>query len=61
MEINKIHNMDCLEGLKQLPNNSIDIIVTSPPYNLKIKYGSYNDNKPREIYLLWLCLQSQTM
>jgi DNA modification methylase len=29
---NKIINIDCLEGLKQLPDNSIDCCVTSPPY-----------------------------
>ena len=34
LELNKIHNMDCLEGLKFLPDNSIDSIVTDPPYNL---------------------------
>lgn len=32
LELNKIHNMDCLEGLKQLNDNSVDLIVTSPPY-----------------------------
>jgi len=40
MEINKIYNMDCLTGLRGLPNNSIDLTVTSPPYdNLR----SYNN------------------
>lgn len=32
MEINKIHNIDCLEGLKQLEDDSIDLVFTSPPY-----------------------------
>lgn len=32
LEINKIHNMDCLKGLKLLKDNSIDCCVTSPPY-----------------------------
>lgn len=32
LEINKIHNMDCVEGLKLLNDNSIDSIVTDPPY-----------------------------
>lgn len=32
MEVNTIYNMDCLEGLKTLPDNSIDCCVTSPPY-----------------------------
>ena len=34
MELNKIYCMDCLEGMKQLPNNSVDLIVTDPPYDL---------------------------
>lgn len=33
MEINKIHKIDVLDGLRQLPDNSIDVIITSPPYN----------------------------
>jgi len=32
LELNKIYNMDCLEGLKQLDDNSINCCVTSPPY-----------------------------
>jgi len=32
METNKIYCMDCLEGLKLLPNNSVDCIITDPPY-----------------------------
>lgn len=34
MDINKIYNMDCIDGMKQLPENSIDSIVTDPPYGL---------------------------
>jgi site-specific DNA-methyltransferase (adenine-specific) len=33
---------------------SVDIIVTSPPYNLKIKYAIYRDSLPREGYLQWM-------
>ena len=32
LDINKIYNMDCLNGLKQMNNNSIDLMITSPPY-----------------------------
>ena len=32
MEVNKIYNADCLSVLKELPNNSIDLLVTDPPY-----------------------------
>ncbi len=35
MEIDKIHNIDCLVGLKTLPDYSINTIITSPPYNKK--------------------------
>jgi len=34
--------------------NSVSIIVTSPPYNLDIKYNQYNDGIPREEYLQWI-------
>ena len=34
IDVNKIYNMDCLEGLKLLDDNSIDSIVTDPPYGL---------------------------
>ena len=45
--------IDCIEGMKKLPDKSIDIVVTSPPYNLGIKYRNYEDTKTREEYLLW--------
>ena len=45
---------DCIVGMKKFDSNSIDAVVTSPPYNLNIKYGKYNDNKPRKDYLDWL-------
>tara|TARA_R110000868_G_C10841701_1_gene760106 strand:- start:102 stop:899 length:798 start_codon:yes stop_codon:yes gene_type:complete len=45
---------DCLEGMKELESESVDAVVTSPPYNLKIKYGTYADNKPRQEYLEWI-------
>jgi site-specific DNA-methyltransferase (adenine-specific) len=34
LEINKVYNLDCLEGMKLLPDNSVDSIVTDPPYEL---------------------------
>lgn len=43
MEINKIYNIDCLDGMKSMEDNSVDCIITSPPYNrsLRIHYGKY--------------------
>ena len=31
-ELNTVHNIGCLEGMKRLPGDSLDVIVTSPPY-----------------------------
>ena len=53
MELNKIYNMDCVEGMKLLPDNSIDLIVTSPPYNIGIDYDAYTDDLKWEEYLKW--------
>ena len=54
MEINKIYNEDCLEGMKRIPDSSIDLIVTSPPYNIKKKYKSYKDDLSLQEYLTFL-------
>ena len=32
MEMNKIYNEDCLIGMKKIPDASIDVILTDPPY-----------------------------
>jgi len=37
LEINKIYNMDCIEGMKHLGDNSIDFIITDPPYGISNK------------------------
>ena len=42
-----------MDILERLPPGSIDAIVTSPPYNLGIRYRSYDDTMPREQYLEW--------
>jgi len=39
LEFDKIYNEDCLDGLKKLPDNSIDCCVTSPPYYALRDYG----------------------
>jgi site-specific DNA-methyltransferase (adenine-specific) len=44
---------DCLEVFGQLPAQSVDVIVTSPPYNLGIHYNRYQDSLSREDYLQW--------
>ncbi|MBI3049657.1 MAG: site-specific DNA-methyltransferase [Acidobacteria bacterium] len=44
---------DCLEIFDRLTPTSIDVIVTSPPYNLSIQYRTYDDSIPRGEYLRW--------
>jgi len=47
--------MDCLEGMRTyLPKGCIDVIVTSPPYNIGVRYGSHDDNLPFDVYLDWM-------
>jgi site-specific DNA-methyltransferase (adenine-specific) len=51
--INKITQGDCLELFKNIPDNSIDMTFADPPFNLKKKYTSYNDNLEFQQYLQW--------
>jgi site-specific DNA-methyltransferase (adenine-specific) len=44
---------DCLDILGALPERSIDVVVTSPPYNLGIQYRTYDDGQPQQDYLDW--------
>ena len=53
MKTNVIHNVDILEGFKLIDDNSIDLIVTSPPYNIDLEYDSWNDNLHWDEYLKW--------
>ena len=39
MELDIVYNEDCLQGLKRLPDNSVDCCVTSPPYYALRDYG----------------------
>ena len=44
---------DCVDILDRLPSGSIDAIITSPPYNLGVRYRTYDDTMPRSEYLTW--------
>lgn len=46
-------NDDCLHYLKSMPENVVDLVVTSPPYNCGIDYDTHNDNMPFDEYVLW--------
>ena len=44
---------DCLDVLRALEPATISTVITSPPYNLGVRYRSYQDTMPREKYLDW--------
>jgi site-specific DNA-methyltransferase (adenine-specific) len=50
--LNLVHG-DCLEVLPELAAGSVDLVVTSPPYNLGIGYRSFKDTAPRDEFLGW--------
>jgi len=47
MELNIIYNEDCIDGIKKLPDNSINAVITDPPYFLGVTHngqkGEYSD------------------
>ena len=45
---------DCLTALPSLAAGSVDVVVTSPPYNLGISYRGYDDRHAEDDYLSWL-------
>ena len=49
----RLVNADCVQVLETLEAGSIDVVVTSPPYNLGVDYNSYDDSMSREAYLKW--------
>lgn len=49
----RFYRADCLEILASLGDRSVDAIITSPPYNLGVRYRTYDDTIPRDRYLEW--------
>ena len=41
LELDQIYNLDCLDGMKHIPDGSIDLVVTSPPYDNLRTYNGY--------------------
>ncbi|HEU0274232.1 MAG TPA: site-specific DNA-methyltransferase [Candidatus Udaeobacter sp.] len=48
-----LHQQDCIKGMSRGENQSIDLVMTSPPYNLGIDYRQYIDRQDRRSYLNW--------
>lgn len=66
MDLNTIYNEDCIETMRRMQDRSIDIILTSPPYNKsrpsvterallnhEVHYKDFDDAKSNEEYIAW--------
>ena len=61
LKINKIYLGDCIEEMKKIPDNSIDLIVTSPPYADTVSYGHKVKVFNPEEYVNWFLELSKEM
>jgi len=53
IEVNKIYNEDCILGMKKIKNETVDIIICDPPYNIGKDFGNDSDKQTMDAYLLW--------
>ena len=49
-----LENVDCLNGMKQLPDDSVDIIIVDPPYNIGKDFGNNSDKQSFHCYIEWV-------
>jgi site-specific DNA-methyltransferase (adenine-specific) len=50
LETGKIFNGNCVDEMSKMPENSIDLVVTSPPYNVGIDYDTHDDRMSMDEY-----------
>jgi site-specific DNA-methyltransferase (adenine-specific) len=53
MECNKLYHQDCVEGLNQVPAESVNLAFADPPFNIGYEYDVYNDRHDADRYLDW--------
>ena len=46
-------NQDCIKGMKEIEDESADIIICDPPYNIGKDFGNNSDKQDMEVYLNW--------
>lgn len=61
LELNRIYQFDCTEGMRLLPDNCIDLIVTSPPYIDMKDYGHKEGTIAPEDYVKWFKPKAKEM
>ena len=53
VELNKVYNMDCIEYMKTLPDESVDLIIADPPANKIVKDKWDNQWENEDDYVEW--------
>ncbi len=53
MELDKLYNQDCIAGMSQIEQGSVDLAFADPPFNIGYKYDVYEDRLKAEEYLAW--------
>ncbi len=51
--LNRIHHGDCIAGLNELPEGTIDLAFADPPFNIGYEYDVYDDAREHAHYLAW--------
>lgn len=49
MELDVIYNEDCIVGMQEMPDDSVDLIVTDPPYGIKYKSNMRTKSKKFDV------------
>lgn len=53
LKLNAVHNLDCVAGMRQLSDGSVDLAFADPPFNIGYNYDVYRDKKESDDYLDW--------
>jgi len=53
LEMNTIHNEDCISGMRKMQSESADIVICDPPYNIGKDFGNDSDKQQMDDYLIW--------
>jgi site-specific DNA-methyltransferase (adenine-specific) len=53
IELNKLYLKDCIEGMKEIESNSVDVVLADPPYNIGKDFGNESDRQDFQEYLIW--------
>lgn len=48
-----LHNKDCIAGLREISDGTVDLIFADPPFNIGYAYDKYDDSRDSDEYLAW--------